>query len=286
MIEALVGIAIDHIASKADLAYLERARLSAKQVQDRLKDLQGLPSMPPMADKIDLAERFVFLDAVQMIRRGGLGTLEALSGGPAPRKPSPEEQKALAAIDWEPALRNGNRWYDRMVVAMRVQNRASREKEFNRLEKDLEDVKKEALERAGLLMGLLGRGDVGKKVGKQIGDVLISLMIPAIRKVQSAVDRSEQEQRNLHLAFALAAFQRDHGRYPAKLDDLAPKYVAAVPDDIFSGKALHYSPTDKGYLLYSVGLNGRDDEGRGPEDDPPGDDLSVRMPLPELKPMK
>jgi hypothetical protein len=36
-----------------------------------------------------------------------------------------------------------------------------------------------------------------------------------------------------------------------------------------------------GYLLYSLGPNGIDDQGRGFNDEPPGrDDISVRMPLP------
>ena len=93
-------------------------------------------------------------------------------------------------------------------------------------------------------------------------------------------------QRNLQVAFALAAYHRDHGNYPAKLDDLAPKYLAAVPDDLFSGKALIYRPSEKGYLFYSVGVNGKDEGGRSFDDDPPGDDLPVAMPLPELKPKK
>src|SRR5262249_26905829 len=38
MIEALVGIAIDSIATNADLAYLERASLTAAQVRECLKD--------------------------------------------------------------------------------------------------------------------------------------------------------------------------------------------------------------------------------------------------------
>jgi hypothetical protein len=62
--------------------------------------------------------------------------------------------------------------------------------------------------------------------------------------------------------------------------------LAAVPNDLFSGKPLVYRPAEKGYLLYSVGLNGKDEGGRSYGDDPPGDDLSVRMPLPELKPKK
>jgi hypothetical protein len=35
----------------------------------------------------------------------------------------------------------------------------------------------------------------------------------------------------------------------------------------------------KRYLLYSVGPDGIDDEGRGKDDDPRGDDLRIRMPL-------
>ena len=110
--------------------------------------------------------------------------------------------------------------------------------------------------------------------------------MPAVSKVQNAYDRDEQVQRNLQVAFALAAYRRDHGSYAAKLDDLAPKYIPAVPDDLFSGMALVYRPSDKGYLFYSVGVNAKDDGGRSFDDDPAGDDLPVRMPLPELKPKK
>ncbi len=67
------------------------------------------------------------------------------------------------------------------------------------------------------------------------------------------------------------------------LDDLAPKYLAAVPDDLYSGKALIYRPSEKGYLFYSVGINGNDEEGRSWDHDPPGGNLPVRIPLPELK---
>ena len=56
-----------------------------------------------------------------------------------------------------------------------------------------------------------------------------------------------------------------------------------MPDDLFSGRALVYRPTEKGYLLYSVGANGKDEGGRWQDDDLPGDDLRVRMPLPQVK---
>ena len=46
------------------------------------------------------------------------------------------------------------------------------------------------------------------------------------------------------------------GRYPKELDALAPKYLAKLAADLFSGKPLIYRPGEKGYLLYSVGANG------------------------------
>lgn len=117
-----------------------------------------------------------------------------------------------------------------------------------------------------------------------MGDILLCVLVPPFRKVQEAGDRQEQVQRNLHVAIALAAHQRDHGTYPKKLDELTPKYLATVPPDLFTGKALVYMPSGDGYLLYSLGDNGLDDQGRSHDDDPQGDDIRVRMPLPALPP--
>ncbi len=195
----------------------------------------------------------------------------------------PAELAALDKIDWEPAFRNGNLWYNRIAAASRLKDRSQREREFDKIDEDLKAVKKSATAQAGLVAQVLAGKDPGKSVGTAIGSVMISLWTPAVRKVQNAADRDEQIQRNLHVAFALAAYRADNGRYPAKLDELAPRYLASVPGDIFSGKPLIYRPAANGYLFYSVGVNGQDEGGRWFDDDPPGDDPGVRMPLPELK---
>ena len=78
------------------------------------------------------------------------------------------------------------------------------------------------------------------------------------------LDASPATTRDLtKLAFALAAYRADHGSYPARLAELAPKYVREVPKDIFNDAELHYRREDKGYCLYSVGRNGKDDGGKG-----------------------
>ena len=38
-----------------------------------------------------------------------------------------------------------------------------------------------------------------------------------------------------------------------------------------------YERDGDGYVLWSVGPDGKDDRGRGTDDAPPGDDLTVRM---------
>jgi hypothetical protein len=286
LIESLVGIAIDAIVSNAELAYLERAKLTTKQIQERLKDLQALPAFPPMADKIDLMERFCYLDCTQMIRRGGIKALEGLSDGSIPPEAKGgRAQQNLELLDWDEVMRNGNKRYDRLAAAIRIGDRAQREKELDKLDDELKAQKRDLTDSGALARLLLG-GPPDKAAAKTMSDVLIALLLPAVRKVQSAYDRSAQIQRNLQVAFAMAAYHKDNGRYPAKLDDLAPKYLAAVPGDIFSGKAIIYKPAKNGYLFYSVGINGKDDEGRWYDDDPPGDDPRVRMPLPDLKPRK
>src|SRR5690606_18071015 len=68
LIEALVGIAIDHIASSAEVVFLADADLTPEQIRACLRDLRRLPPMPPTADKVDLADRFMYLDSAQLVR--------------------------------------------------------------------------------------------------------------------------------------------------------------------------------------------------------------------------
>jgi hypothetical protein len=64
------------------------------------------------------------------------------------------------------------------------------------------------------------------------------------------------------IACALERARRADGAYPETLEALAPKYIAALPHDIISGKPLRYRrAANKQFLLYSVGMNGADDGG-------------------------
>lgn len=63
-------------------------------------------------------------------------------------------------------------------------------------------------------------------------------------------------------AIALRLYQLDHnGELPPNLDSLSKNYLEQVPLDPINGEALHYQNEGTDFLLYSVGLNDRDDGG-------------------------
>lgn len=281
LIEGLVGYALVSIGADAAVLYLEHAPPTAEQARAKLTELQAIP-VPPVADNIDLGERYFYLDSLRLVRAGNGDFAGMLGEGKPGKVPSEEAKKRLAAIDWQPAVDDAKRWYDRMVAAARLPSRAERVKALEAIEADIKKLRA-AGPPGNIVERAFGLPPAGKDAGRQIGNVLIGLVMPALMKVTEAHDRALQTDRNLQLAFALAAYRADKGAYPKALAGLAPAYLTAVPDDLFSGKPLAYRPAAGGYLLYSVGVNGKDDGGRTygeglDEGLPPADDLRVRMP--------
>jgi hypothetical protein len=285
LIECLVSCAIDQIAFRSEVAFLEHTRPDAKRIQGYLRDLQLLPSIPDVAEIVDRTDRFTHLDIIMLFDRDGLAYLQNMGGK---RDPDVEdslfEEMMLEEIDWNPAMETSNRWFDRMVAALKEKHRPERVKKLDALTTELRELQVIASDKTRLARLLFDEKlDPPKAKGQAIGDILITLMMPAAHKVQDAVDRATQAQENVTLAFALAWYHRDYRQYPDKLEVLAPKYHKSIPADLFSGRPLIYKPTADGYLLYSVGVNGVDDNGQGHDDEPPGDDIVVRMNLPKQK---
>jgi hypothetical protein len=61
---------------------------------------------------------------------------------------------------------------------------------------------------------------------------------------------------------AIEQYRRTHDeRLPAALDDLVPSYIARLPLDPYTGDPMRYRLRERGYTVYSLGPNGRDDGG-------------------------
>jgi hypothetical protein len=273
LIEMLVGIAIEVTASNVTVTLLSQGEYSSKQARAWLDDLRKLQPIGPFADKLDLAERFMTLDVLQSIAANGtreLDQLEGMVGGKA--LPNPLGDRLFTrSVDFDPAFRRVNEVYDRYVAASRLPDRASRKQKFAKILAEAKQAEEDGRGFARVFAGKARRGEY-------IGNRVVGLLLASLEKLQDAIDRAEQTHSNLQIALALAAYRVDTKRYPPQLADLVPKYLPKVPSDVFSGKPLVYRPTEDGYLLYSVGINGIDDEGRWTDDFPKGDDLRVRIP--------
>jgi hypothetical protein len=75
--------------------------------------------------------------------------------------------------------------------------------------------------------------------------------------------RAVLHRRMAATALAIRLYEVDHGSRPARLDELVPQYLPAVPVDPFAddGRPIAYLPHAEHPILYSVGQNGVDEGG-------------------------
>jgi len=91
---------------------------------------------------------------------------------------------------------------------------------------------------------------------------LSMISIPNFTRANQSGVRGATECQMTIAAVALQRFKLRHGEFPESLETLQPEFLSTVPYDCFSGKALCYKrKPDGGYLLYSVGEDGKDDGG-------------------------
>ena len=200
-----------------------------------------------------------------------------LSGGIANQKPPDPIINFLTRVvlDWDLILRMGNSWYDRIVMALGKPAIPDQQKALATIDGDLEMITNPKRKWAPTSLFSL-RHDISNR----FGCVLVALVVPAITAANRPQAKARMRFDLTKLALSLAAFRADHHVYPEKLEQLSPKYALKSPIDIFSESGLRYHRDGDGYVLYSVGLNGKDDGGRSADDDKEGagwDDIVVRI---------
>ena len=203
------------------------------------------------------------------LRDGPDAVSELLGFADSEGKQYAESYRALVStglVDWDEILRTMNRDTDQWVAAARLPSRAQQVRAILRLDK-ADEKKRPAL----LTADEIGRRQKSGKLSSEVAtaamlrlfdfDETFGLEVPPTM----AIDMRDRAQANCdmrRLAFLLAAYRADHDEYPAKLSQLRPDYLRKLPLDPFSAKPYHYHCGKRGYLLYSVDRNGKDDGGR------------------------
>lgn len=303
LIELLVGYAVDTMAQEATTVVLRSPRLSDELASRMLADLNALDGFPPLADKIDVGERFMGLDTVTALARSqdrdALRMLRMINALSDAREASGRRGRVYVSvqeaekaeqdenerpenlrIDWGATAIVMNEWYDRLVTALRERDFRKQRTMLDAVTEDLKRLRANVTEPSQLLARLFA-GKPREEVGRLFGEFLVTLLLPAFSNASVAESRTEARIEVMRLATAAEVFRRTTGSYPERLDDLVPRFAKRIPPDPFSGKPLVYEPSRRGFLIYSVGDNGRDDDGRTTDDrDSPEDefdDIAVRV---------
>jgi hypothetical protein len=105
--------------------------------------------------------------------------------------------------------------------------------------------------------------------------IVLRMMLPALGKSIQSRDQIEVQAAGVRVMLALEIYRARNGRYPTKLEELAPLVVRTMPVDPFTGKAFGYrllepseDPDHRRYTLYSFGADQTDNGGKTkPKDD-------------------
>jgi hypothetical protein len=96
--------------------------------------------------------------------------------------------------------------------------------------------------------------------------------------MNSAGHALETNRSMFNLSMSLCEYRADQKMFPETLGKLAPEYIGRIPVDDFGRREFVYRKTDTGFLLYSLGKNGRDDGGEGwSEQNEEADDVVIQV---------
>jgi hypothetical protein len=271
-IGALVGLAIDTDACVSDVALMNCGQLSADRALACQRELRGLIELPRLDEMLDRSERLSYLQALGVLARpkGLNGERSAIF------KDMPPFVSETTMFDWTEVLEVGNEQFDRAVAILREPGIPRRQAAWERFHRDFtalhEEVKRHDFNQLPLKEQLSR-----KAMSREFGKIMITSFFPAVRAVSETKHRVEARTVLDQVGFALTAYAADHRGYPKELAALAPHYIERVPADPINEQPLHYERRPDGFVLYSVGSNGKDDGGAGYGEKPSSDDLVIRV---------
>lgn len=262
LVDALVAMALEHLAWQGNTALIRSGYLSAEEARAYRRQLDATDEIPSLADVCERGERMWGLRFLTLAARHGLNTVLPAWGGSISSLPEVE-------LDWDIVFRAANTRIDEVVTLARLEDVAVRKERQAELAEAADMRLAEFLGRVPKddPVGRKALAEVIEKVGTENKAKLSHAVAAAIALEPASLgacdirDRAAMEFQLTRVGLALVEYERETGAYPPKLAILTPKYLTAVPVDVFSGEPLRYRRTGEGFVLYSMGLNLEDDGG-------------------------
>jgi hypothetical protein len=255
-INTLIASRAERSACVAGAALALRGDLPIESLRRFSDVLDRLAPFGPLAEKVDVGERYTFLDTVGRV--GRFGPVALIEGGMEPSIDS-EIRRTIAnsVMDWDDLARQGNDYFDQLVGVVDLPSRVERMDAIHAIIGPFENPPD-------------GHSYYRRFVSNQfrrhrLNEVMLGVFLPFVTAQTSARDKSSARLGLARLAFALAAYRAEHGAFPADLSRLSPEYIGKLPKDVYFDGDFQYETTDDGYRLWSVGPDGFDDGGMGPD---------------------
>jgi hypothetical protein len=259
-IQRMVGVAIHASTVDPVLRWSSRRELTAADLRQALADVLAIEKLTPPASENLKVEYLSSSKSIKYNLRGWLGVPLWIAGYPGRL----QESLNIVYANWLSQI-------DRPRFRRKMVAKPGNWQLFEPDSDSPHDPK------------ILTPAEIENRIGLGRGTIqarLTGLLMPATAAFIDAVDREQTKQSALTLGLALELYHREHGQFPAKLDELVQaKYLTAIPADPFGrGESFHYrreADPAKGATLWSVWIDSKDQEGKIEADpqraDSPGD---------------
>lgn len=109
--------------------------------------------------------------------------------------------------------------------------------------------------------------------------IFVGQLLASLVKIADACARSRAELRCAIAALAVERYRLTHQQWPDSLKTLVPNFLPQVPVDPYARKPLRFQRLEDGVIIYSVGLDGKDDGGKLDRKNlvAPGTDMVFRL---------
>jgi hypothetical protein len=148
-------------------------------------------------------------------------------------------------VNWDVALKRLNAEMDREVAATKQPTVEKMEAAQEAMEKDRAAAPRtEAAESAKSVDETRGA------YSQRFADLLVSVLVPSLDKAELLRRDAVFQDEMLNMIVAAARMHADTGAWPQRAEDMVPKYLKAVPKDIYSENGA----TDVGYMWNGDGV--------------------------------
>ena len=259
---------------QTELRLLHCTHPSREQVERIQAQWNSLPAAGSLTESIDIGQRYRFLDLIRTLEQHGAVALSQMSSESSMAGDDSTLENAISDphVRFRDLQQLTSDWFDRLVAISKIASRTDREAALQKMHVELEQMTDESYPRQP------GAKSQSKRSVRLAFVAMMQHFDSDLTAAWEAADQSAVHTAFVQTGLALAAYHAEHDRYPKRLEELTPKFARNLPTDVYTDhKSLRYRPAEDGYVLYSVGPNGIDEEAGAADNLPDSDDISIAI---------